>query len=84
MRAAAAYALGESGSKDAVPSLIKAVKSRQGRSYRAAVRALGKLGDRRAIPVLEEVARDDREEWVRKAAQDSIRSIRAATEQEKS
>jgi HEAT repeat protein len=55
-----------------------AVKSRKERSYREAVRALGKLGDERAIPVLQEVANTDPEEWVRKAAEDSISSIRAA------
>ena len=76
VRAAAAYALGELGLKRSVPALIEAVSMRPERSYREAVRTLGKLGDQRAIPILEEVARADSLEWVRKAAKLSIQQIR--------
>ena len=49
--------------------------------FREAVRSLGKLGDKRAIPILEEVAKTDPEKWVRQAAEASIRRINAANPQ---
>lgn len=75
VRSCAAYALGKIGNPRSITVLIEAVKSRRERSYRAAVQALGMMRDRRAIPVLTDVAKNDSEEWVRKAAMQSIRNI---------
>jgi hypothetical protein len=76
VRSFAAHALGVLAVTKSVPALVKVVESRQDRSYRAAIRALGKIGDPRAIPVLENVAKEDPVEWVRDAARQAIQKIR--------
>lgn len=74
--ARAAVALGSIGLRRSVPVLIQVVKVRKERCYRAAIRALGKLKDERAIEVLKDVAENDPEEWVRNAAKRSIGLIK--------
>lgn len=74
-RVAAAVALGRMGMARSVPALMEHAKLRRKHSSGLAVRALGEIGDPRALPVLGEVAESDAQEWVRKAALRSIRKI---------
>ncbi|MFQ5504745.1 MAG: HEAT repeat domain-containing protein [Planctomycetota bacterium] len=55
----AANALGESGSKEALPVLLEALRDRVMNVRRCAASALGILGDERAMPALEKLAAND-------------------------
>jgi len=81
VRAYAAVALGKLESTRSVPILIEHVRDRREESYRAAIRALGWIKDKRALPVLRDVAENDPEGWVREAANESIRAIQQSQEQ---
>ncbi len=80
VRANAANALGKLKSTRSVPILIEEVRTRQERSYRAAIRALGWIKDKRALPVLKDVAENDPEKWIRKIAKESISAIQQSKE----
>lgn len=77
VRAQAARALGVNGSTaaQAVPALTKLLTSDEdGEARRQAATALGRTGDRSAIPALEH-ARHDKDPYLAQAALDAIRAI---------
>jgi len=85
VRAEAAALLGHWGLERSVAVLMDVLKRRTPGSskddpkfvwYAAVVRALGDIGDERAIPLLNEVAKDDPTEWVRKGAEINIQRIK--------
>jgi hypothetical protein len=85
VRAEAAALLGRWGLDRSVPVLMDVLKKRTPGApkddpefvwYSAVVRALGDIGDERAIPLLNEVAKDDPADWVRKGAEINIQRIK--------
>ena len=86
VRAYAADVLGQWGLKRSVPILIDSLRYRTAPSrgeaedwvwYAAVVKALGDIGDPRAISVLKEIAEQDPTGWLREAAAASIERIKA-------
>jgi HEAT repeat protein len=78
VRVAAATALGRLGSHEAVDALIYAVRDPMAEASEEAVRALGLIGDRRAIPALQAAVNNDDGfflENVRRTAEDALSRI---------
>src|SRR3989338_1502698 len=63
------------GRKDVIDFLINLTEDRFALVQIAAVKALGELGDERAIPVLEDLTKGDRFDRLKRAAEDSIKQI---------
>lgn len=76
MRASMAIVLGDTGSPHVVPFLLKAASSGAPVVRYASVDALGKLGDRRAILLLETLSKDKKNKYLAKKAKNSLRQIR--------
>jgi HEAT repeat protein len=74
VRAAACWALGEIGDRQAVPPLIQALGDGDGYVRAAACRALGEIGDRQAVPPLIQALRDGDSD-VRAAACEALGAI---------
>ncbi len=76
-RAAAALAIGERGGAARVPGLIDALDRRlDSRDEESAAKLLGDIGDRRAVPALMDVAKDDtRDVSVRSATFEALGRI---------
>ena len=74
VRKAAAVALGEIGSKEAVPHLIKALKDKKWYVRKAAAEALGKIGSKEAVPHLAKALKDEDRD-VRRAAVQALKEI---------
>ena len=78
-RPAAAWSLGELGSKKAAPALLKAVQDLDNASStreQAAI-ALGKIGDKDTLAELEKIAEDYPEQTTRRALLESIEGMKA-------
>ncbi|HEY7502316.1 MAG TPA: HEAT repeat domain-containing protein [Vicinamibacterales bacterium] len=75
LRAAAAGALGEIGLKDALPALVGSLDDDSAHVRQAAAEALGKVGDRSALPRLRELQDQDKDNYVRVAAANAIRTL---------
>lgn len=91
VRAYAADVLRKWGLRRSVPALIASLKDREPPPpeeadvnvwYAAVIKALGDIGDPRAIPVLTEVAENDSIPWVRQAATASIERVKAGGRQQ--
>ncbi len=74
-RRCAADALGQLGSKKAVKPLIEGLKDSDAYVRRCCAHALGQIESGKAVKPLEELAENDPDDEVRKAAQDAIRRI---------
>jgi HEAT repeat protein len=72
MRLSAAHKLGTLKVTDAVPALIRNTRVRTDIDRNAAVWALGRIGDRSAVPALREVATEDEAVNVRMNAIESL------------
>jgi HEAT repeat protein len=82
VRAAAAATLGKLGDRRAVEALIEATRDPMAEASEEAVKALGLLGDPRALPTLQAVMRNADGfflENVRKSAEEASRRISART-----
>jgi len=75
---AATFALGSIGSRRSVPALIRSL----GKGNLAAIRALGDLGDPRALAPLRALAEKSSPEW-KQAIEVNIKRIEAALQQQK-
>lgn len=81
----AAQVLGDSGNKDSVPFLISALHDKQVNVRLVVIRSLAKLGDKRAIPALKEMLKDNAKNtsWapttIAKAAAQAIEEIKSST-----
>lgn len=80
VRAEAIGALRHFKSPAALHLVMDECKTRRERSYRAAIVVLGSIGDKTAIPILQEIADTDDTEWVRVRAMDIIKQIIARAE----
>lgn len=69
--------LGEIGTKEAIDLIKSECRSRKERSYRAAVVILGNVGDAESIAMLQEIADNDKTDWVRERARESIQKIKS-------
>jgi len=58
VREAAAEALGEIGSKEAIPHLREALKDKDRDVRKAAAKALGEIGSKEAVPHLRKALKD--------------------------
>lgn len=63
------------GRKDVLDALIELAEDKYALVQIAAVKALGELGDERAIPVLEKLTKGDRFDRLKRAAEESIKKI---------
>ena len=78
VRAAAASALGSLGDARGIDALIVATGDSMAETSEEAIKALGKVGDPRALPVLEKVIRNEQKfflEHVQRAARDAVARI---------
>jgi len=79
VRAAAAQALGKIGDRSAVDALIEATRDSMAEASEEAVKALGLLGDARALPGLEAIVKNADGfylETVRKSAAEAVARLR--------
>jgi HEAT repeat protein len=78
VRASAAASLGRLGDRQAVDALLVGINDTMAEASEEAIKALGIIGDARAIPALEAVVQNDRGFFldnVRRTAQDAIEKI---------
>lgn len=88
VQAYAADLLGQWRLKRSIPALIEALKNRKvvtrkrpaNVPYSAAIKALGDIGDPKAIPILTEISQSDPTDWVRAAAAEQIKRIKKRIE----
>ena len=67
----------------AVPALIEALSDNAMEVRRDSAEALGRIGDSRAKESLEKVAKDDKDDWVREVAEESVGLIEVKVASEK-
>ncbi len=80
IRAAAATALGDIGASDARGELVVALTDPSPNVRRSAAAALGKVGDRAAIPPLRQLEEREKDPYVRSAATNALRSLSVAVD----
>lgn len=80
-RNAAFKALGESGDQEAITLLTNYIRHPDADVRKLAAKALGNSEQERTLEFLRKLSRDDEDEGVKEAANDSIRKVNAAIQQ---
>ncbi|MFH1017762.1 MAG: HEAT repeat domain-containing protein [Pseudomonadota bacterium] len=83
VRKNAARSLGKMGTREAIPSLVAALKDPDPGVRAEAAKSLGLLGDEKAFGPLHDASSNDSDREVRRAAANSIETIKSFLENEK-